>query len=79
MTILLSDDHFKQRDVRVLDECLTFFFAGSQTSSNATQNLIHALCKHPEYQDKILEELNSKIVRPHIEDLVNEGHIKRGE
>ena len=62
LTILLCDPHFKNREMRVIDECLTFFFAGSQTSSNATQNLIFALCKHPEYQDRILEELNREIV-----------------
>mmetsp|Transcript_12867 Transcript_12867/g.16522 ORF Transcript_12867/g.16522 Transcript_12867/m.16522 type:complete len:299 (-) Transcript_12867:739-1635(-) len=49
LTILLVDDHFKEREVRIVDEVLTFFFAGSQTSSVATQNLIFALCKHPEY------------------------------
>lgn len=53
----------------MIDECLTFFFAGSQTSSNATQNLIFALCKHPEYQDKILAELDSEIVQPHLKTL----------
>jgi len=52
--------------VRIVDEVLTFFFAGSQTSSVATQNLIFALCKHPEYQQKILAELDSAIVQPHL-------------
>lgn len=52
--------------MRIIDECLTFFFAGSQTSSNATQNLIYALCKHPEYQDKILAELEKEIVQPDL-------------
>lgn len=62
MTLLLCDDHFKGRDVRIVDECLTFFLAGSQTSSVATQNLIFALCKHPEYQKKILDELDEVII-----------------
>jgi len=29
LTILLVDEHFKDRTVRIVDECLTFFFAGS--------------------------------------------------
>lgn len=62
LTILLIDEHFKDRDIRIVDEVLTFFFAGSQTSSVATQNLIFSLCKHPEYQDKILVELDSAII-----------------
>lgn len=49
LTILLVEEHFKNRNERVIDEVLTFFFAGSQTSAVATQNLIFALCKHPEY------------------------------
>jgi len=75
LTICLCDEHFKNRDVRVVDECLTFFFAGSQTSSNATQNLINCLCKHPQYQDKILEELDSVIVGPYLEEMVKEGRV----
>jgi hypothetical protein len=27
--ILLNDDHFKDNDNLILDECLLFFFAGS--------------------------------------------------
>ena len=62
LTILLVDEHFKDRNLRIVDECLTFFLAGSQTSSVATQNLIFALCKHPEYQKKILDELDEVII-----------------
>ena len=58
LTLLLTEEHFQGRDMLIVDEVLTFFFAGSQTSSVATQNLIFSLCKHPEYQDKILAELD---------------------
>ena len=36
LTILLVEEHFKNRDERVIDEVLTFFFAGSMTSAVAT-------------------------------------------
>ena len=62
LTLILCEPFFKNKDKRVIDECLTFFFAGFITSSTAVQNLIFALCKHPEYQQKILDELNSEIV-----------------
>ncbi len=29
LTILLVDEHFKDRNMRIVDEVLTFFFAGS--------------------------------------------------
>ena len=50
--------------VKTIDEILTIFFAGSQTSANVTQNLILHLCKHPHYKQKLmreLEELDSEL------------------
>ena len=79
LTLLICDEHFKGRDMRIIDECLTFFFAGSQTSSNATQNLIYALCKHPEYQDKILAELEKEIVQPDLQERVKAGKLQANE
>lgn len=29
LTMLVTEEHFKDRNERVIDECLTFFFAGS--------------------------------------------------
>ena len=57
--ILLKDENFHNDDRAIVDECLTFFFAGSQTSSEAAQNLILMLIKHPEIKQKILNELDS--------------------
>ena len=45
----------------IIDELLTIFFAGSQTTSNVTQNLILQLCKHPKYKDQILNEIECEI------------------
>jgi cytochrome P450 len=46
----------------IVDECLTFFFAGSQTSSAAAQNLILMLIKHTEIRDNILAELDTMLI-----------------
>jgi cytochrome P450 len=54
----------------IVDECLNFFFAGSQTSSIAIQNLMLMLIKHPEIKDKILKELDRSIIQPHLDELV---------
>ena len=58
---------------------LTFFFAGSQTSSVTTQNLIFAICKHPEYQQKILDELDEMVIQPHLVELSKQGKLQEGE
>jgi cytochrome P450 len=77
--ILLKDDNFQGDNEMIVDECLTFFFAGSQTSSVAAQNLILMLIKHPEIKDKILKELDTVIIQPHLIDLVKQGKLQPGE
>ena len=58
LSLLLTDDLFKNDNKRILDETLTFYFAGSLTSSIASQNLLIALIKNPEYKEKILTEID---------------------
>lgn len=48
LSIILENENFHHNDVMIVDECLTFFFAGSQTSTVAAQNLMLMLIKHPE-------------------------------
>ena len=58
LSIMLENSLF-QSDIEItVDELLTVFFAGSQTSANVTQNLILNLCKHPEYKRKVLDEID---------------------
>lgn len=45
------DDNFKDDEEMIIDECLTFFFAGSQTTSITQQNLVMNLMKAPHYID----------------------------
>jgi len=40
MDIMLNDGHFKFDNETIVDECLTFFFAATTTTSMSTQNLI---------------------------------------
>ncbi len=56
---------FMDNDELIIDELLTIFFAGSQTTANATQNLILHLLQHPKYEKDILDELDAKIVQPY--------------
>ena len=54
-----------------VDELLTIFFAGSQTSSNVTQNLIIQLALNPECKQKVLDEIKEnpqKNIQTQVED-----------
>jgi cytochrome P450 len=57
MTILLSDDLFKNDIEMIIDECLTFFLAGTQTTSALVGNTIALAMKHPEVLKKIIAEM----------------------
>mmetsp|Transcript_30476 Transcript_30476/g.29857 ORF Transcript_30476/g.29857 Transcript_30476/m.29857 type:complete len:111 (+) Transcript_30476:363-695(+) len=48
MTILLSDDIFKDDIEMTLDECLTFFAAGTQTTVSLMTTVLSNVIKNPE-------------------------------
>ena len=73
LQILLDDETTRNDEELIIDECLTFFFAGSQTSNLSSTNLLYMLVKHPEYKDKILKELDQVIVQPHFEGKDKQG------
>lgn len=56
LSMLVTNELFKDDDKKILDECLTMFFAGTQTVSMTTGNLIQYLTQKPEYLAKIRAE-----------------------
>ena len=66
LSILLTDELFSLDNEMIVDECLTFFFAGSQTSSVTIQNLFMHLIKNRHYGDKIVQEIEQEVVRPYL-------------
>ena len=67
LQILLDDETTSGDEQLIVDECLTFFFAGSQTSNLSSTNLIYMLVKHPEYRKNILKELEKVVVQPYLQ------------
>lgn len=47
-----------------MDECITFFFAGSQTTSVTSENLICNLMKQPKLMKKCRDEIEKELVKP---------------
>ena len=78
LTVLLTEPLFMNDNERIIDESLTFFFAGSQTSAVTTQNLMIALLKNPEYQTKLLDEFDNEIVQEYLQERVAKGELKAG-
>lgn len=63
----------------IVDEIMTFFFAGSQTSASSTQNLCLNLLLHPKYTQDILNELEEEVIQPYLAEQVKAGKMKVGE
>eukprot|EP00350_Pseudokeronopsis_sp_OXSARD2_P005996 CAMPEP_0170542216 /NCGR_PEP_ID=MMETSP0211-20121228/1713_1 /TAXON_ID=311385 /ORGANISM="Pseudokeronopsis sp., Strain OXSARD2" /LENGTH=141 /DNA_ID=CAMNT_0010845211 /DNA_START=676 /DNA_END=1101 /DNA_ORIENTATION=+ len=62
MTILLQDDLFKDDVEMIIDECVTFFLAGTQTTFNSiTTTLAHTI-KRPFIREKMLAEINNFVL-----------------
>lgn len=57
LSILITDQLFCNDNEMIIDECMTFFFAGSQTNSSNTSNLFMQLLKHKKYANLIEEEI----------------------
>jgi cytochrome P450 len=58
LSIILTDELFKNDEKSIIDECLTFFFAGSQTSAITTQNLIMYLMQQPDTMKRVRDEIS---------------------
>ncbi|XP_017761217.1 PREDICTED: cytochrome P450 4c3-like [Eufriesea mexicana] len=52
----LSDDNRVLTDDDIRDEVNTFMFAGHDTTATSVSWILYALGRHPQYQEKILEE-----------------------
>ena len=54
---MLQTDFYKNEDNLIIDEIITFFFAGMKTIQVSTTNLIYYLTKHQDIKKKLLREI----------------------
>jgi len=57
LSVLLQDEQYCNDDGLIMDECMTFFFAGSQTTGIVTTNLTLYSMVDQEILTKIRDEL----------------------
>lgn len=64
VSILLTDELFCTDNEMIIDECMTFFLAGSGTQAESTLGLFNHLMKKSEYIEKIRTEIKQVITDP---------------
>ena len=53
---------YKDNETMIMDECLTFIGAATQTTTFLLTNIVYYLTKNPDVKAKLMEELNTKLV-----------------
>lgn len=64
LSVALRSGNFEEENL--VDQLMTFLAAGHETTSSALQWCVYALCKNPEVQERLREEVRAKL--PSIND-----------
>lgn len=64
VSILLQDENFKNDKTRIIDEAVTFFLAGSQTTSTMLSNTLLFSLMEPSTFSKIRAEIKDVLITP---------------
>ena len=80
LAVLLSDELFNFEDKMIIDECLTFFFAATQTSSMTTQNMLFYLARNQNKHllERVRNEIDKSVIKgsnDKVENLLNYENI----
>jgi len=55
---MLNNSLYGKDEDMMVDECVTFFFAGIQVTRNVIQNLLFRLIQNPEVRAKLKHEVD---------------------
>ena len=69
------DDGSSMEEKQLLDEILILFVAGHETTSNALTFTLQLLALHPEWQDKIYDEIKANEDEQDLMNLVMNSKI----
>ena len=59
LSILISNDLFKDDNNKIIDEIMTFSLAGTDTTAISTANLLFYLNQNPQCKEKLMAEIES--------------------
>lgn len=57
LEVILDLPSYQDDEKLIVDECINFFIAGTNTVTAATTNLIHYLIQNPTYLKKLRDEI----------------------
>eukprot|EP00347_Sterkiella_histriomuscorum_P011321 403372900 len=60
LTLLLTDDLFKDDESLIVDECCTFLFAATQTTASTVSNALFYLTQNTQIRDSLRKEIASQ-------------------
>ena len=73
---MLEDELFQGQEELIIDECITFMLAATQTSTNLVTNAMYFLSKHTEVRDKLRKETRRHIGEGSLQGLSDEKWIE---
>ncbi|KAL1882485.1 hypothetical protein Plec18167_002901 [Paecilomyces lecythidis] len=62
MSVALTSGGFSEENL--VDQMMTFLAAGHETTASAFQWVVYALCKHPEIQSRLRDEIRANLPSP---------------
>lgn len=75
LSILLNDEIFANDDAMVIDECITFQMAATQTTSTTISNLIFYVTQQPKIKDRVVKEVEKALTG--VKDIMTEFTLEK--
>jgi len=67
LSILLEDEAYTGQNEIIIDECITFFLAGSQTVKVTDANMLMHIAMREDVRKQVRQELREKVFKEQIE------------
>ena len=76
LSMMLEDELFQGQEELIVDECITFMLAATQTSTNLVTNAMYFLSKHTEVREKLRKEMRRHVGEGSLQGLSDDKWIE---